>query len=117
MRASDWSQLATRYLHDHLVAVRVEILAHERAEGLFGRPRRRTVVVSQVEVRDAEIERAARDVAAVLEYIDVAEVVPEAERNGRQAHATAPHAVVLHRLVTRGGRLHEGLSSVSSAGA
>ena len=59
----------------------MEILAHERAEGFFGRSRRRAVVVSQVEMRDAEIERAARDVAAVLEHVDVAEVVPQAERD------------------------------------
>ena len=63
---------------DHLVAERVEVLAHQRAEVFLGRARRRAVVVSQVEVRDAEVEGAARDGAAVLEDVDVAEVVPQA---------------------------------------
>ena len=84
---------------DHLVAERVEILAHQRAEVFLGGSRRRAVVVSQVEMRDAEIEGAARDGAAVLEDVDVAEVVPQAQRNRGQPHAAGAHAVVAHRLV------------------
>src|SRR5882672_40422 len=52
-------------------------------------------------MRDAEVEGAARDPAAVLEHIDVAEVVPQAERDRRQSYAARAHAVVAHRLVSR----------------
>src|SRR6187455_2813277 len=79
----------------------MKVLAHEGAEGFFRRTRRRTVVVSQVEMRDAEVERTACDGSAVLEHIDVTEVVPQTQRDGRQAHAAGPDAVVFHRLVTR----------------
>jgi len=41
---------------DEFVAVRLQVGAKQGPEILFGRPRRRAVVVGQVEVRDAQVE-------------------------------------------------------------
>ena len=50
-------------------------------------------------MRDPEVEGAAHDRAARLERPVVAEVVPEAERDGRQLQAAAAAAAVLHAVV------------------
>src|SRR5439155_5681967 len=62
---------------DQLVPVRGEVAADEPAEGLLRGAVRVAVVVREVEVRDAEVERAADDRAARLERTVVPEVVPE----------------------------------------
>ena len=54
---------------------------------------------------DAEVEGAADDRALVLERLVVAEVVPQAERDGGELEAAAAAAAVGHRVVAvRGGR-------------
>ena len=45
-------------------------------------PLRRAVVVGQVEVGDAQVERAADDRALPVDRAIVAEVVPQPERDG-----------------------------------
>ena len=70
---------------DQLVAVGPEVLRQEPAEVLLGGAVGRAVVVGQVEMRDAEVERAAQDRAARLERTVAAEVVPEPERDARGA--------------------------------
>ena len=50
-------------------------------------------------MRDAEVEGAAHDRAAVLERPVVAEVLPEAERDRGQLQAAAPAAAVRHAVV------------------
>ena len=67
---------------DQLVAVGREVGGQQPAEVLLGAAVGRPVVVGQVEMRDAEVERAADDRALRLERAVVAEVVPEAERDG-----------------------------------
>ena len=62
---------------------------------------RRAVVVGKVEVRDAEVERAADGRALGVEQAVVAEVLPEAEREQRQLEAAATAAAVGHRVVAR----------------
>ena len=52
---------------DELVAVRPQVVREDPAEVLLGRAGRRPVVVREVEVRDAEIERAAHDRALRVE--------------------------------------------------
>ena len=54
---------------DQFVAIGMEILLEQCAEVFFGRAGRRTVVVGEVEVRDAEIEGAAGNGASVLENV------------------------------------------------
>ena len=77
---------------DHQLAPeRAEIIAQDATEILLGRAVRRSVVVREIEVRDAAVERAADHGAAGLEHVRAAEIVPEAERDGRQVEA-APAA-------------------------
>src|SRR5690606_32851274 len=51
--------------------------------------RRRPVVVGQVEVSDAELERARDDVAHDGERLVLTEVLPQAERDGRKLETAA----------------------------
>ena len=70
---------------DHqLVAERREVLAKIRPKLISARAVRRPVVVGQVEVRDAEVERPAQDRAAGRQRPVVAEVLPQPERDRRQ---------------------------------
>ena len=46
---------------------------------------------------DAEVEGAAQDGALGVEGVGVAEVVPQAERDGGQLQTAASAAAVLHR--------------------
>ncbi len=46
---------------DQLIAVRAQVLAQDAAEVDLGRPVRRTVVVGEIEVGHAQVERAAQD--------------------------------------------------------
>ena len=85
---------------DEFVAVGMEILFVEGAECVFGRAGRRTVVVGEVEMRDAEVEGAAGDGAPVLELVHAAEVVPPAKRYGGKFESAVPCAVVGHGVVT-----------------
>ena len=59
-------------------------------------------------MRDAEVERAPEDRAAVRERPVVAEVLPEAERDAGQLQAAAADAAVRHALVARRGRRGSG---------
>ena len=100
---------------DHqLVAVAGEVLAEDAAEVGLGRPVGRAVVVGQVEVGDAEVERAPQDVALGLERLVVAEVVPQAERDRREVEAAAADAAVGHAPVAAGGG-NVGLEDVHAA--
>ncbi len=119
MRASDWSSDASRYLRepqspygprphvvaglrrDHqLVAVRGKVVGQHPPEVDLGRAVRRPVVVGQIEVGDAEIERATHDRPLRVVGPVVAEVVPQPERHGGQLEPAAPATAVLHRVVS-----------------
>ena len=54
-------------------------------------------------MRDAEVERAQQHRAPVLERVDAAEVVPQAERDRGQLEAALADAVVTHAFVTTVG--------------
>jgi hypothetical protein len=84
---------------DQLVAEGREVLAEDAPEVQLGRAGRRAVVVGEVEVADAAVERAPQHRALGLERLVVAEVVPEAERDRRQLDAAAPAAAVGRLLV------------------
>ena len=79
-----------------------EVLPQNRAEVFFGRAVRRTVVIGEVEVRDAAVEGAADHGAAGLKDIRPAKVLPEAERDGRQHEAGVAAAAKVGAVVTRG---------------
>src|SRR4029079_11398255 len=76
----------------------------ESAKGLLGRPVRRAVVVREVEMGDAEVERSAHDGAAALKRRVTAEVLPESERDRRQVQPGDAGSAVLHLLVAVVGR-------------
>src|SRR5699024_9277170 len=92
---------------DELVAVGTQVLAQQPAEVRLGRSGRRAVVVGQVEVRDAEVEGPADDVALVAEGDVVTEVVPKSQRQGRKEGAGSADRAVGHRVVAvLGGLVH-----------
>ncbi len=99
---------------DQLVAMRGEIRAQQLAHVALGGTGFRPVVVGQVEVGDAVVERGPGQLAHGLERRVVAEVVPAAQRDGRQLQAAVATAVVGHRVIARGrgriggGRFHHG---------
>ncbi len=84
---------------DQLVAVRREVLAHHPAEVRLGRAVRRAVVVGQVEVRDALVERVAEHLALAVEGDVVAEVPPQSERDGRKGQARRADLAVVEGFV------------------
>src|SRR6185436_268328 len=84
---------------DELVTIGAEVLRVDPAEALLGRPVRRPVVVRQVEVRHATVERAAQHCARALERAVATEVLPEAERDRGQLQPPAPAPPVLHPVV------------------
>src|SRR5205085_1647504 len=59
----------------------------------------------QIEMGDAEIERAAQNLALGVERFVVAEVVPKTQRHRRQLDAAATATLVGHLLVAVRGRL------------
>ena len=89
---------------DHeLVAEGARSVLQQAPERLLRGAVGRAVVVGEVEVRDAEVERAAHDRAARLERPVGAEVLPQAERDRRQQQPAAARAVVRHAVVAPGG--------------
>src|SRR5213080_3055789 len=84
---------------DQLVAVRRQIAPQDPAERLLSGPGRGTVVVRQVKMRDAEVERPTHHRARVAEAIDAAEVVPQSQRDDGKLHAALAAALVGHGIV------------------
>ena len=78
----------------------MEILLEQFAKRFFGGAGRRTVVVGEVEVCDAEVESAACDGPSVLELVDAAEVLPPPKRYRGELEAAFACAVVGHCVVT-----------------
>ena len=69
---------------DHeFVAVGAEIAVHDAPEILLGGAGRRTVIVRQVEVGDAEVEGAPEQGPAILEGVHAAEIVPKPRAKSR----------------------------------
>ncbi len=70
--------------NQQFIAIRTEIVLEHSPEIGLGAAVRRAVVVRQIEVCDAEIERGAQDVALRGDRRGVAEVVPKTQRQRRQ---------------------------------
>src|SRR5207248_228455 len=88
--------------YDQLVAVRAEVFVHDAPEVDLGAAVRRSVVVCQVEMGYALLERSAQGRATGLEREVVAEVVPEAKRDGGKLQAPSAASPIGHRVVTIG---------------
>ena len=97
---------------DHqLITERAKVRAQDATEVRLGAAVRRSVVVGQVEVGDAEVEGAAQDGALSVDRAAIAEVLPQPERDGGEQKPAASAAAVAHRCVTIGrgevaARLH-----------
>ena len=72
-------QVAGLGRHDQLVAMAAQIGRAHPAEALLGRARRRAVIVGEVEMGDAQVERPAQHRPAVSNGAGVAEIVPQPE--------------------------------------
>ena len=95
-----WPHLVAGFGGDHqLVAERGEVLVEDGPEVDLRLAVGRAVVVGQVEVRDARVEGATDDLALHPKGLVIAEVLPEAEREGRQQQARASAAAVGHATV------------------
>lgn len=69
--------------NEQFVPIGRERRFHDLPEGSFGRTVGRTVVISQVEMRDTLVERIVKFPFAVRKSIHIAEVVPQAQRDFR----------------------------------
>ena len=81
---------------NEFVAMRGKVGLQDATEIFFRGTRRRTVIVGEIEMRDAEIERAAQHRATGLEDINPTKVVPEAERDRGKINTALTAAAVLH---------------------
>src|SRR5215212_6728062 len=81
----------------------MKILFEQSAEVFFRRAGRGTVIVGQVEMRDAEIEGTASDGASIFEEVAATEVVPPAKGYLRKFKSAVACTVIGHGVVTRFG--------------
>ena len=63
--------------HKQFVAIRLEGFLHNESESLFGTAIRRTVIVRQIEMRDAMVESIMRHRQRMRQRIDVTEIMPQ----------------------------------------
>ncbi len=84
---------------DELVAVVAEVFAQQTATVLFRGSRFRPVVVGEVEMRDAVVERGEHDTTHGVVWRGVAEIMPESQRDGRQLESAVARMVVGHGVV------------------
>ena len=94
---------------DQFIAVGAEVFAQDTTKGLFGAARYGSVVVREVEVRDAEVEGAQGDRTRVGVVVDAPEVMPEAERDLGQVQPGLSAAGLERLLGVAGGvgRMHD----------
>jgi len=93
----------SRLGRDHkLIAVRSEVGAQNATEIRLRTAVWGAVVVRQVEMGDAEVERAPQDGALAVDGAAVAEVLPEPQRHRGERETAAPTAAVGHRGIPVG---------------
>src|ERR1700690_3987140 len=85
-------QIARFRRNDELISVGCKTAGQNAAEGFLCGARRRTVIIGQIEVRDAPSEGLEHHLARVRARSGGAEVLPEPERNSRQLQAAAAAA-------------------------
>src|ERR1700727_1208933 len=90
---------------DHeLVANASEVAAQDVPEGKFGRAWWGPIIVGEVEMRDAKIERLTAYGAHRIGGLVETEIVPQTQRYRRKFQPAAAAAVVDHFVVARGRR-------------
>ena len=76
----------------------------EFAKPAFCGPRLGAIIVGQVKMRDARIKGCPNDGTTLCLGGDIAEVVPKAQRQGREQYARLSASAVCHIVVTIGVR-------------
>ena len=84
---------------DQLVPVGPKALFQDAAEILLRRAVHRAVIVGQVEMGDAIVERSLAHVQHVVEIAVGAEIVPQPQRHRRELQPAGPAAVILHFFI------------------
>ncbi len=87
---------------DELVAVGGEVFTQQPTEIDLGAAVRRTVIVGQVEVIDAQVEGGAQQGALAIQRRGVAKVVPQTQGQRRQYETAAADAAVRNTVITIG---------------
>ena len=87
---------------DQFVTIGAQVLPQDPTKGRLCRSGRGTVVVGQVEVRDAQVEGAMNHGPGVFKGVDAAKVVPEPQRDRGQLEAALSAAVIGHGVVAGG---------------
>ena len=90
--------------NDQFLTVPGEVLTEDTAEVELRGTRRRTIVVGQIEVRDAQVESLAQRGAHGGQRSVVTEVVPQPQGQRGQFQARVPHPPIRHGVVTVLGR-------------
>src|SRR5206468_2442210 len=91
--------------YDELVAMSGEVGPEDRAESFLGRSGRWAIIISEIEMGDAQIESATADGAGIVETRVFTKIVPKTEREHRQIEAASAAAAILHGLIAVGMRL------------
>src|SRR5215218_7307035 len=86
--------------NDQFVAEPPEVGAKDLAEIGFGTAVRRTIVVGEIEMRDAEVESRPQKIALDFGGRRSTKIVPQAERQDRQLEAAPATVAILHFAVT-----------------
>ena len=84
---------------NQLVAVDAQIIAQNFTKIPLGCARLRAVVVGQVKVGDAVVERGAAERTHILVGGGIAEIVPQPQRDGGQQQPAGPAAAVGQALI------------------
>ena len=87
---------------DQFVAMMMEIFVQQTAAVLLGAARFGTVIVGEVEMRDAVVECGEHDVAHGGVWRNIAEIMPKTERNRWKFQTARAHMVVGHGVVSGG---------------
>ena len=101
--------------NDQLVAVGLPVAQEMHAEAALGFAVGRAVVVGEVKMRDAVVKRGAQDGLLRAKGRDIAEVVPQAQRQRGQLQAASAAAAVGHGVVAGfSGDVRHGIPPVES---
>ena len=83
--------------NEKFVAVGGKVVVQDATEVRLGTARDRTIVVGQVEMRDATVESMENHALSLGIVVDAAKVVPQAKRDGRKKDTALAATAVRHR--------------------
>src|SRR5262245_59636008 len=90
---------------DEFITMAGEVRAQYVSKGLLGRSRRRTIVIGEIEVRDAQVEGAPADGPGIVKDRILGEVVPETQRQEGEIEAAPAAAAIMHAVIAVRSRL------------